>query len=255
MPMWRGTRPLKRWRYVGVFCPEVMLCVGEARVGPLRQRFWAVAEPGRPIQARTTIRRGGVRIDGPHARVEARGLRIGVTLEERDGVESVHPSGRDGYVWTRKQAGVPVTGDVRIGSRMYALDGRAVVDDTAGYHERHTRWIWSAGVGRGARGERVGWNLVTGVNDSERNSERTIWVDGEPFEPGPVTFAPDLARVEFAEGGALRFDEWAAREDRTNALLVRSTYRQPFGTFAGTLPGGIELAEGLGVMELHDARW
>jgi hypothetical protein len=36
---------------------------------------------------------------------------------------------------------------------------------------------------------------------------------------------------------------------------MRSDYRQPFGTFAGTLPGGIELAEGYGVMEEHDVRW
>ena len=40
-----------------------------------------------------------------------------------------------------------------------------------------------------------------------------------------------------------------------NLLLMRSDYRQPFGTFAGTLPGGIELAEGYGVMEQHDVRW
>jgi hypothetical protein len=110
-------------------------------------------------------------------------------------------------------------------------------------------------VGRGARGERIGWNLVTGVNDSERDSERAIWVDGKPFEPGPVAFAPDLSRIDFAEGGALSFDEWSAREERTNLLLVRSSYRQPFGTFTGTLPGGIELTEGLGVVEYHDVHW
>ena len=93
------------------------------------------------------------------------------------------------------------------------------------------------------------------MNDSARDSERTIWVDGAPFEPPPVEFAPDLSHVAFAGGGELRFREWAAREDRTNALLVRSRYRQPFGTFSGTLPGGIELARGLGVMETHDAYW
>src|SRR3954468_3782722 len=98
MPMWRGTRPLKRWRYVGVFCDEVMLCVGDARVGPMRQRFWAVAEPGRPIAAQTAVLRGGgVRIEGPYARVDTRDVQIDVTLEEAPGVESVHPSGRDGY--------------------------------------------------------------------------------------------------------------------------------------------------------------
>jgi hypothetical protein len=256
MPLWRGARPLKRWRYVGVFSDEIMLCVGDAHVGPMRQRFWAVAEPGRPIVERTTIlRSGGVHIEPPHARVETPVVSIDIQLEEDAGVESVHRSGRDGYVWTRKQAGIPARGQVRIRERTHALGCMAVVDDTAGYHERHTSWIWSAGVGRAATGERVGWNLVTGVNDSEKDSERAIWVDGEPFEPRPVTFADDLSRVDFAEGGSLRFTEWSAREDHTNALLIRTSYRQPFGTFAGTLPGGLELAEAYGVMESHEVYW
>ena len=38
-------------------------------------------------------------------------------------------------------------------------------------------------------------------------------------------------------------------------LVVESEYRAPFGTFSGTLPGGIELARGLGVMEHHRALW
>src|SRR3954447_11503398 len=98
MSSWRGTRPLKRWRYIGVFCDEVMLCVGDARVGPLPQRFWGVAEPGRPILEGTTIGRGGVRIDGSRFRVDARDVRIDIVVDEDEGVESVHPSGRDGYV-------------------------------------------------------------------------------------------------------------------------------------------------------------
>jgi hypothetical protein len=255
MPPWRGTRPLKRWRYVGVFCDEVMLCVGEARVGPMPQRFWAVAEPGRPIASRTTLGRGGVRLDGSRVRVDTRDVRIDVTVDEDHGVESLHPSGANGYVWTRKQAGVQARGEVRVGSRMYSLSCGAVVDDTAGYHQRHTEWVWSAGVGSGTGGERVGWNLVTGVNDSGRDSERAVWIDGTPFEPGPVTFSPDLARVEFSEGGSLEFSEWAAREDSTNFLLVRSAYRQPFGTFTGSFPGGLKLAEAFGVVEVHDVHW
>ena len=41
--------------------------------------------------------------------------------------------------------------------------------------------------------------------------------------------------------------EWAERRDRTNLLVMRSYYRQPFGTFAGELPGGLTLAAGYGV--------
>jgi hypothetical protein len=158
-------------------------------------------------------------------------------------------------VWTRKQAAVPARGEVRVGGRMFSLSCDAVVDDTAGYHQRHTRWIWSAGVGTGTRGERIGWNLVTGVNDSERDSERSVWVDGEPSEPPPVTIADDLSRIAFEGGGELRFSEWSARADRTNVLLVRSSYRQPFGSFTGSFPGGVQLERGFGVMEVHDVHW
>jgi len=255
MPRRLGTRPLKRWRYVGVFGEEVMLCVGDVHVGPLRQRFWAVAEPGGALAERTTLRRGGVRLEGPRVRVDAPGVRIDVTLQEGGGIETTHPSGRRGYVWTRKQAGVPARGEVRVGDRTYSIACEAVVDDTAGYHERHTRWTWSAGVGRGGGGERVGWNLVSGVNDEERGSERAIWIDGAPFEPAPVRFAADLGRIDFGEGGALEFSEWSAREHSTNALLVRSRYRQPFGTFTGSFPNGVQLQRGFGVVELHDAHW
>ena len=55
--------------------------------------------------------------------------------------------------------------------------------------------------------------------------------------------------------GDLRFSPEAERVRRDDLLLIASDYRQPFGTFAGTLPDGTELASGHGVMERHRARW
>jgi hypothetical protein len=251
MPLFRGRRPLKRWRYVGAYGPRVMACVGDARIGPFRQRFWAVCEPGRPVVARTTLGRGGVSMEGSRTRVSHDGVLIDLSVEEDGGVETRH---RDD-VWTRKQAGVPVRGTIAVEGRSYDVDCLGAVDETAGYHQRHTTWTWSAGVGRSADGARIGWNLVTGVNDEPEGSERCVWVDGEPREVDPVAFEDDLSSVRFAEGGSLAFTSWGAREDHTNLLLLRSSYRQPFGTFAGTLPGGVELAEGYGVMEWHDVWW
>ena len=106
-------------------------------------------------------------------------------------------------------------------------------------------------------GRAVGWNLVAGVNDGERNSERAIWVDGEPFEPGPVVFDPDLGHIDFGAddgGGRLGFEGEAERVAKENLGYLKFSYRQPFGTFSGSL-AGIELASGLGVMEHHDALW
>jgi hypothetical protein len=186
--------------------------------------------------------------------VKTEGVRIDLRLEERDGMEVVSPAG-SAYIWTRKQAHVPVRGTVEVGGRRRDIDGVAFIDESAGYHPRHTAWMWSAGNGVSTDGRAVAWNLVTGVHDSPQHSERTLWVDGESQELGPLAFAPDLSGVTFQEGGSLDFTEWSAREEHTNLLLMRSDYRQPFGAFAGTLPGGIELAEGYGVMEEHDVRW
>jgi hypothetical protein len=225
-------RILKRWRYVGVYGPEAMLCVGDARVAGLAQRWWAVALPDGTLHEGSGL--------GP----------IELELEEEDGVEVVSPHGRS-YIWTRKQAGVNVHARVRLPADSVNLSGRlAFVDDSAGYHARHTTWRWSAGIGRAIGGEAVAWNLVEGVHDAPEASERTIWIDGEPHEVGPQPFAPDLSGV-----GDLRFDPWSEREDHTNRLIFRSDYRQPFGSFSGTLPGGLALESAYGVMEWHDVRW
>ncbi len=136
------------------------------------------------------------------------------------------------------------------GSDEYAIDAPAgFIDDTAGYHPRRTSWRWSAGLGTADDGRPLAWNLVQGINDAAGGSERRLWLDGQERELEPVEFAPDLSAV-----GGLRFSEWSAREDHTNALLLRSDYRQPFGTFDGEV-GGVRLREGYGVMEEHDVRW
>jgi hypothetical protein len=232
MPALRGLRPLKRWRYLAVYGPELMLCVGDARIAGVRQRWWAVALPdGRIFEG-------------------ARDAPIELSFDEGAGVEVVSPHGRS-YIWTRKQAGIHVSGTVGVAGREFEVDGPlGFVDESAGYHARHTRWRWSAGIGRARDGRAVAWNLVEGVHDAPVASERTIWIDGEPLEVEPVEFAEDLSAV-----GELRFTEWCAREDHTNRLVMRSDYRQPFGSFAGALPGGLELESGYGVMEWHDVRW
>ena len=86
-----------------------------------------------------------------------------------------------------------------------------------------------------------------------------MWVDGVPREVGPAgAFADDLSAVATDDGVDLHFAAEARASARDNLLLVRSEYRQPFGTFTGVLPaptGPLELAEGWGVMEAHSALW
>jgi Protein of unknown function (DUF2804) len=255
MPLRAHGQNRKRWRYVGVFGEELMLCAARAQVGPLWQSFWVLWDRAeRRRYDRTSLRPGSreVRMEGERIEIDARGVRANLRLGEAAAIETTCPSG-SGWGWTRKRAGVPVSGTVEAGERHWQIDALAVDDESAGYHRRHTSWLWSAGVGRAADDRPLAWNLVEGINDPPRGSERAIWVDGEPFEPPPVSFK-GLDAIELGDGARLDFDAECERARSDNLLLVRSRYRLRFGRFSGALEG-LELADGLGVVEGHDAVW
>ncbi len=258
MPAWRDSRPLKRWRYVGIYGPELMACFGAVSIGGLPQNFWALWDRRtRTLRERTHLRAGSVRMDPGRVRVRDRGVAVDLVFDEAEvqDVETISPHSGS-YIWTRKRAGVTVSGTVVVDGQAQSVLARGVIDDSAGYHARHTAWCWSAGVGETVDGLGVGWNLVAGVHDARRDSERTVWLAGRPTEVGPVRFDDALEEVGGADGAwSLRCTAEAVREREDNLGLMRSSYRQPFGTFTGTLPGGLGLAEGFGVMERHDVRW
>ena len=255
MPLRRDGQLRKRWRYVAAFDEELMLCAARAQVGPFDQSFWVAWDRrDRSRYAHTSFRPGSheVTMAGPNVEIGARALQARLRLGESAAVEAICPSG-SGWGWTRKRAGMTVSGSVEAGGRRWDLDGHGVDDESAGYHQRHTSWHWSAGVGRAADGSAVAWNLVAGINDPATNSERAIWVAGEPFEPPPVSFHA-IDAIEFADGAMLRFAGECERARSDNLLLLRSRYRLRFGTFSGSL-GGLQLDRGLGVMEDHEAVW
>jgi len=258
LPARRDGRALKRWRWVGAFGPDLMLCAGLVHVGGIPQSWWAVWDRRAQHLDEHTLflrPRAGVRLQPGRVTVRDRGVEIDLVLDEIAGVETVCPHG-GGWIWTRKQAGIAVRGTVRLrDGRTLAVDAFGAIDDTVGYHARHTAWKWAAGVGTTADGRPCGWNLVAGVNDPPQHSERSVWIDGAVHEAAPCTFAADLSGVRSPDGGELRFVAEATRERHDELLLARSDYVQPFGTFTGTLPGGVALAEGFGVMEDHRARW
>jgi hypothetical protein len=256
--MFARGRPLKRWRWVGVFDEELMLCAAQVRIGPARQSFWALQAYGHgALRERTRLlpRRGEVVLEPGGLRLADRGVLLELAFEEEPGIEARCPNGRS-ESWTRKQAGVHAHGTLALdGGSPRPVEALAVIDDSAGWHQRVTEWRWSAGVGEAPDGTPLAWNLVTGINDPERGSERAVWVGGVPHEVGPVEFDPELRFIRARDGSELRFTAEAERARRENLLLVSSEYRAPFGTFSGALPGGVELASGRGVMEHHRARW
>jgi hypothetical protein len=254
LPLFSHGQLRKRWRYVGVFSEEVMLCAARAEVGPLTQSFWIFWDRrGRNHAARTILLPGSreVTLDGPRLEIDGPDLRASLRLGEVAPIEVTCPSGK-AEAWTRKRVGMPVEGTVEVPGKRWEVHGRGVDDESAGHHKRETGWRWSAGVGESPDGRPVAWNLVEGINDPPSGSERAIWIDGEPTEPPPVRF--DGEGIDLAEGERLDFAGESEHVHNENYLLIRSDYRHRFGSFSGAL-GGVELASGLGVMEDHDARW
>jgi hypothetical protein len=232
-----------------------MLCAARAEVGPLTQSFWIFLDRQTPQHAARTILRPGSRevtLDGPRLEIDGPELRASLRLGEVDPIEATNPSGK-ASAWTRKRVGMPVEGTVEVPGRRWQINGRGVDDESAGHHQRHTRWRWSAGVGEAVDGRSLAWNLVEGIHDPPQGSERAIWIDGEPSEPAPVQFR-GTEGIDLGDGERLEFRGESEHVHNENYLLIRSDYRHQFGSFSGAL-GGLELAEGLGVMEEHDAHW
>jgi hypothetical protein len=247
MAFWRSGRPLKRWRYVGLYGEELMLCAARVSIGGLPQSFWAVAD-GDGMREHTRLAPGRAVVTDDHVRVGP----IDIVLEPDGAPMEVTSRHGDSYIWTRKQ---PVRGRGTIGPAHPRVDLRGLVDVSAGYHARETAWRWCAGVGEAADGTPLAWNLVEGLHDAPHESERTIWVAGATSEPPPGAIADDLSGVTWPGGERLAFAERARRARSDDFRLLASDYVQPFGTFSGALPGGLAVARGWGVMERHTARW
>ena len=125
-------------------------------------------------------------------------------------------------------------------------------------HPVHTEAVASV-VGRAeelaALGGLGAWWLVLRARRDVRG--RSVWLGSAALALAAGVLAKENAAtipaVVIAADAIVGPGVMRARHD--NLLIIRSDYEQPFGTFRGTLPGGVELAEGYGVMERHTAVW
>jgi hypothetical protein len=61
--------------------------------------------------------------------------------------------------------------------------------------------------------------------------------------------------VTFGEGGELTSQVEETLRKRVGLFLIKSKYEHAFGVYSGTLPGGIEVRDAMGVRERQDALW
>ena len=254
-----GGRPLKRWRYVGVYGADAdaLLRRASASAG-LPQAFWAVLGPrdGRCASARASAPAPSPSATARAARRD-RGVAIDLALDGRRRPSRSSAATAAQYDLDAQAGRVRARGSVGSTARERRSTRAAIVDDSAGYHARAHRVgvVAPASASRATGGGRVEPRHRR-PRRRARVSERTRLgrrraARGRPGRASPPTSRGALRRAAARCASPARPQR--ARSD--NLLLFARDYRQPFGTFAGMLPGGVELREGYGVMERHRARW
>ena len=227
-----------------------MLCVASVRIGPARQAFWAVWD--RPPAGCTSGRRsarGAVELSPGGARLaDARASSSSSRSTRPPGSRRSAPAATATPGRASRAASRPAAGS-RSTARRRPVEARAVIDDTAAYYQRHTALALVAPAsGTAADGRALAWNLVAG-RQRPAARQRAHRVDRRRAARAG---AGHLRRRPRPASASCASPPRPPASSRENLVLIRSRYRQPFGTFSGALPGGVALAEGFGVME--DAR-
>ncbi|AOY88569.1 hypothetical protein BKP64_10545 [Marinobacter salinus] len=196
------------------------------------------------------------------------GIRVDLELKgDNDPLRLVCPAGYNGWVFTRKSAGMSVEGEVRWNHRIWRCDEntRGTIDWTCGFMRRETAWNWACLAGKLADGRSLGLNLAAGVNETGM-TENALWLEGQCIRLGAARFVFDRYRpggdwhVSTEDGRVdLQFVPAGVRKEKLNVLVLASNFRQFVGTFRGhvTDEAGKKIpVEGLrGLMEDHFARW
>lgn len=140
---------------------------------------------------------------------------------------------------------MPVEGRLLLGRDELVFgndDGYLLMDDHRGYYPYRMEWDWvTAGTWRD--GALVGFNLTRNQSiDPARYNENCFWIGGVAHALPPVAFvrhdsrSPEQWTIRDRDGRVdLTFTVEVDGRVDINAVVVRSDYRGPFGTFTGTL--------------------
>ena len=289
---------IKRWEYLGLVSEElvvgaavvslhffgnVFFYVFERKLSKLREfSFMAplcrgLSFDSNGVAGTVSFHKGKNRVvmenDRAGARhrlaVEMGGLRVAAEFADRQPpLVCATRVGYFGFNYTLKLAGLPVSGELVLPDKKYQLDPAntfGVIDYTTGCLARETFWNWAAAGGKDESGERIGLNLVQGVNDTGV-TENAFWVGERLVKVDTVSFDYDdrniLApwRIHSWDGKVdLRFSPEGERFQNLDLWLMASRFHQPFGNFSGALidDAGVKhtVRDLSGYTEEHFARW
>jgi len=153
------------------------------------------------------------------------------------------PLGKHSAMYSHKIV-IPIEGKLHIEDRQWTFrpqDSYGLIDIHKGYYPFVMKWHWSTGGGFDQNNQLIGFNLTDNqVQDQERFNENCVWVNGKIHLLPPVKFIFDSNDI--CQPWTIRdqyglvdlcFKPEVLRKVEKNALLIKSRYRAPFGTFWG----------------------
>ncbi|MBS1593651.1 MAG: DUF2804 domain-containing protein [Bacteroidetes bacterium] len=193
------------------------------------------------------------------------GKRIHISLsltENGNGSTTIAPAGDRPFHHTYKNLLMPAAVEGTIDGASIKFEGTiGGLDFSKGYPPRHTFWNWASMNAVTDHGVEFGVNLVGDFNNSIENA---LWVNGKVQQLSQATFSYERPvdkntwQITTLDGTLnMKFTPRGARGEDINALVMMSRFKQPFGTFAGTvrLDGVLHNFTGQGVVEEHFAKW
>lgn len=175
-------------------------------------------------------------------------------------------AGYDGWVYTQKNAALPVSGDIQWQQNtINAKTLKAAVDWSCGYMRRETFWNWASLSHTTQTGDVIGFNLATGVNETSF-TENNLWINGKSIKLDRAQFKFNrnnrMAPWEIKSCDGLidlKFTPMGERKEKINAILIASNFTQVFGEFHGTVKDKLgntyKIENALGFCEDHYAKW
>lgn len=190
-------------------------------------------------------------------------------LASHEPLRVLNPS--EPFRWTFTEKCSPIRPD----GLKVALDGKDITPDpdrttvlydwSGGYMRRETNWFWAAFCDAPEGGPAFGANFAALVNEAYY-SENAFWIDNKRTRVTRAIFDFDLLdpykpwRI-FDEAGTvdITFTPRDERGEKINAAVLKTFFRQFFGTFEGWLkPKGkkaVKFEKVHGLTEFHRALW
>ena len=217
----------KRWRFTGVFSPDIVMGIAVVDAGYLGTTFVYLYDRktgkiteyngksplGKASIITDNLSKGTAvfsqkqdlvkmdwdvkhKIEKAIISVKTKSDRIitDINILNNSAINEPHqvtfPTFKKKFAFTHKVAGLSASGWIKLGNKTYELNPKnsfAVIDHTIGYHDYNWKWLWSSLSGLSEDGRLIGLNLVSPITHETIN-ENALWVDGKKHLTGEAIF-------------------------------------------------------------------